>query len=347
MKRYLSYILFLLLPLLVACEREIPYEGEYQDGKLVVQTLVCAGEDSLTCFITRSYFFLDKKPSKPEVLDHLSITIHGSSGPYTILKDSTVGCYHHLRLSRPIQAGDTLQFMVSHPQFGTAEATEVLLPDFVPTVQSYEVVQTPTSTSTKHLVTLLLPDYVSKKTAVIVRARAHYTLESHNAIRDKNQPEQPIVGWDTVTYRRVNIELSSLDSIFANMGNYYNTNNGEYRADILDPDKRLIMPSNYSLGKQVTFIMNMPHDITREDYTANVTLDSLIFSFETKGDTYLLYRSSMQAYLGLTDEYFDDYDLGAEMSALIGIEEPASIYSNVENGYGILMSKTRTKIRVK
>ena len=59
MKRLL-YILPLLFAALVSCEREIPYNGEYEDPKLVIQTSLCAGEDNFICYVNRSYFFLEQ-----------------------------------------------------------------------------------------------------------------------------------------------------------------------------------------------------------------------------------------------------------------------------------------------
>ena len=55
----------------------------------------------------------------------------------------------------------------------------------------------------------------------------------------------------------------------------------------------------------------------------------------------------MAAYWGMNDDYYNEMDLGAILSDLIGMEEPVAVYSNVEGGYGIVSSVTRYTIKAK
>ena len=80
MKRLLS-ILPILLLVLISCERPITYHGEYDDPKLVVQAILYAGEDSIDCFVDRSYFFLDQKPNTKEPLPNVTVQIESASNP--------------------------------------------------------------------------------------------------------------------------------------------------------------------------------------------------------------------------------------------------------------------------
>ena len=71
-----------------------------------------------------------------------------------------------------------------------------------------------------------------------------------------------------------------------------------------------------------------------------------MLTFEIKSEAYYLYQSSMEAYLGLNNNY-NDADLGAALSDMVGTEEEAPIYNNMTNGFGAFISKTRTKLIIK
>ena len=130
MKRLL-YILPFLFAALVSCEREITYHGEYDDPKLVVQAILYAGEDSIDCFVDRSYFFLDKKPNTKEPLSDAIIQIESASNPsLRLVRLSPVGACYRLYLSEPLQTNDTIRLSVTHPEYGTATAEEVIVPRF-------------------------------------------------------------------------------------------------------------------------------------------------------------------------------------------------------------------------
>ena len=58
------------------------------------------------------------------------------------------------------------------------------------------------------------------------------------------------------------------------------------------------------------------------------------------------YMKSMRAYMGYSDEPYDDMDLGAILSDMIGMEEPIPVYTNIENGFGLVASKSRDVITI-
>ena len=76
MKRCLY--LLLTIAVLTSCEQEIPYNGEYQDPKLVLQLReeLQEGQYYVGCLISRSAFFLDKLSSPAELrINDASVTM--------------------------------------------------------------------------------------------------------------------------------------------------------------------------------------------------------------------------------------------------------------------------------
>ena len=326
---------------MMACEREIPYIGEYQDPKLVVQAGVCAGYNTLTCFIGRSYFFLDRQPMTAEVLDSLNITLNGTRGVYPIVKDSIAGRLHFLTLSRPIEAGDTLQLTVDHPRFGTAHAQEIVPPDFIPTSIAYEEQELTTKTR-MHVVTMRLPDYPIN-TTVGIAGTLYMTVT--NIYQQLDTLTHTYYVWDTVIHPSTSTVLLSFDPIFANSSNQYSEEEG-YRSN--GSGGALYFYSDYPSDRQLQVYMRSIADRTYSNGSSRtVRTDSLILEFGMASDTYVLYYASMRAYMGYQDNKDAGMDIGTLFTDMIGTEEPISIYSNVENGFGILMSKTKTRIRVK
>lgn len=339
MRRHLLYNILCLL-LLTACEHEIPYNGEYQDAKLLVEAFTCAGEDSLVCCVGRTYFILDDKPTVPEVLDGLDISLEGTSGVYKIVSDSTDGRQHYMKLSRPVQAGDELKLTVSHPHFGTACAKETVMPDFVPERVSYEV-KTTTQGVDEHTVTLQLPDY-SPRTVIGLSGRLYVTQTNIRPVYDTDYKQ---TGWDTIVSSYILDMLDSRDPVFENMENGYIEETGYFPTS--QTDWLLLMRPDYPAGKQIEVCMRAP---TNRYYPTGGSItyqvDSFLLEFEMKSEAYNLYQASMEKYLKAHRDYDGETNWG-EMFSSMGLEETVSVYNNVENGYGAFISKTKTKIRIK
>ena len=351
MRRHLIYNILCLL-LLTACEHEIPYNGEYQDGKLLVEAFTCAGEDSLVCCIGRTYFILDDKPYRPEVLGGLAISLEGASGPYDIISDSTDGRQHYMKLSRPVQAGEELRLTVSHPDLGTAIARETPMPEFIPAPRSYRL-ERATNGMDYYIVTLQLPDY-SDQTEIGWLCQYNITRTAIIPKYDAGHTTQ--IGWDTIVSPWQQSPLCSFDPLFANMGNEYYETLGYYSKSVYTP---LWMRSDYPAGKQLDLFIFVPHS-TSYPNGASITyrVDSFQLEMEVKSEAYILYQASMEQYLR-THRYTDrdeekNEDKDKErnenwgtMFSSMGIEETVSVYNNVENGYGVFISKTKTKIRIR
>jgi hypothetical protein len=339
MRRHLIYNIVCLL-LLTACEHEIPYNGEYQDGKLLVEAYTCAGVDSLVCCIGRTYFILDDKPFKPEVLDGLDIALEGTSGTYKVISDSTAGRTHYMKLSRPVQGGDELKLTVSHPQFGTAVAKEKAMPDFVPVSFSYERKVT-TQGWDNHIVKMQLPGY-PLETVIGLSAMLYMTQTVIRAVYDQEHTQ---TGWDTIVRPLVYTgPLFSYDPLFANLENSYLEGQGYYASS--QKGGLLFMRADYPAGKQIEVYMHTMADKYYQTGQVTYQVDSFLLGFEMKSEAYYLYQASMENYLKAHRENDGEADRG-ELFSSIGMEETVSVYSNVENGYGAFISKTKTQIRIK
>ena len=335
--------------LLTACEHEIPYNGEYQDGKLLVEAFTCAGEDSLVCCIGRTYFILDDKPYKPEVLDGLDISLEGASGAYDIISDSTDGRQHYIRLSRPVKAGEELRLTVTHPQFGTATAKETPMPELVPESFTYER-KTTTQGLDNHIVTVQLPGY-PLETVIGLSGTLYMT---RTVIRPQYDAEHTQTGWDTIVTPIIYTgPLFSYDPVFANMTNGYWEGRGYYASS--RNGGLLLMRSDYPAGKQIELYMSSVSDSSFPSAGVSTTssVDSLLLGFEMNSEAYNLYQESMEQYLSAHRNYGRDgeEEQGNEnwmsMFSSMGIEETVSVFNNVENGYGAFISKTKTKIRIR
>ena len=335
--------IFLFALCLIACEREIPYNGEYQNAKMVIHAVVNSGEDSLTCYIGRSYFFLDTKPRNPEVLDSLTITLNGTSGNYAIIRDSVAGIAHHLRLARPIEAGDTLRLQVTHPTFGTATAQEELPPDFIPQVVETVWEKGPEPRDNNYRIRLRLPDYPLDDKIVQMKGTTYLTSTTIRPIFDK---DRVFVRWDTLVTPREATLMFTTDEMFA-LYNRYSQERRGYSSLALS------FATDYPSGKEfeLTFTLVAPYEKWWGEepyrYYQTYTLDSCDMTFDLTSDAYDLYYNSMVAYMGLNDSQQREFDLGQIFTEMLGQEEPMPVYCNIENGFGILASKTRTKIKIK
>ena len=339
-------ILYIILPFLLfaSCEREIPYNGEYEDAKLVVEAYACAGVDSLTCFVGRSYFFLDSKPQNPEVPDDVTITLSASSGGYDILSDSVAERVHYLKLSRPLLAGDTLRLTVSQPQYGTAEAQEILVPDYKPQVLSTQWDKSTTPNENFYRVKVRLPQYISPEAFISVSGKLYVTQTN---IIPRLGSDGSFVRMDTLVQQRALPDLQSADEMFAGLGNTYYNNSGAYVAS----PTLLFRANNPNREVEFFFPVSRAYDSIREAgdtiIYSTYSIDSCAIAFTMNSEAYDLYEASMEAYRGLNRSNSEEFDLGAALSGMIGVEEPAPLYCNITNGLGVFITQTRTTILLK
>lgn len=343
MKRLL-YILPILFAALVSCEREITYHGEYDDPKLVVQAILYAGEDSIDCFVDRSYFFLDDKPNTKEPLSDAIIQIESASNPsLRLVRLRPVGACYRLYLSEPLQTNDTIRLSVTHPEYGTATAEEVIVPRFK--VQLKSSVWDTKKCECRAVFDLPDSPNLSNSlnvTAIVRWNKVYIYTETKNGVQTK---------CDTSYSNSSYSKFESNHPIFASIQNSYDASKKRYYGTTLyftgdytsAKDVEIIMPIN--LSYDTTYVYNYSNGVTKYEYTT-YTVDTCVCTFSVTGQTFDTYMKSMRAYMGYSDEPYDDMDLGAIFVEMLGVEEPVPVYTNIENGFGLVASKSRDVITI-
>lgn len=242
-----------------------------------------------------------------------SINLSTSSGACTIEIDSVVGLTHYLLLAEPLPAGDTLRLVATHPDFPTIEASEYIMPACMPSIKSL-------SRDTAGCnITMTLPEYPCKNGRIGLNGKLYATRKVY-------VPQKQ----DTLTYSFAQSVIESKDEIFAPLNSFYLLYEG-YRAKA-DDGERLFFYSDYAKDTRVHIRFYIPNDRTNVSYH----LDSVILSLEARSETYTTYFSALNKYMNQNRD-------GSGMS----VEEPVSVYTNIANGYGVLASKTYSKIIIK
>ena len=309
MKRYLYIVLF-FLPLL-SCERELRYTGDQVEPVLVLEAQPQAGSQSLVCYINRSRFFLDTAKTDPASMAKVAITLTTSSGACRIVRDSVVDFVHHLTLSAPLPAGDTLHLTVSHPDYPTIEAAEYIVPACMPAIKSLK------RDSAGYHLSMRLPDYPYKNGRIGIYGIL-YTTYTYTA-QDS-----------TISRPYTCMIVQSKDQIFSSLNSFFLL----YQSYMAYADKgeRLFFYSDYTPDTRVHLFFECPADSEKLTFH----LDSILLDIEARSATYTRYYASLQAYINQNSD-------GSGMS----IEEPVSVYTNISNGYGILAAKTNSQLIIK
>lgn len=348
MKRLL-YILPFLFAALVSCEREIPYNGEYQDPKLVIQTSLCAGTDNFTCYVDRSYFFLEQTNpnNKEETIKNPTIEIQSAQNKsLQIVSRVQNGNKHTVYLSHPLQANDTVRLIVSHPTYGTAVAEEILMPAFEPTLKTS--VWEPKKKQCRFVFDFPT-QYERPDLVLYMKACLHLTVRTVR-IEERNDS---ILSCDTTDHKTKIEGLGSANKVFDTERNKLNEHSQMYDGKVLYFNNAYLSEKGVEVFvKPIAYAYDTTSIMTYQDgrkrtLYSTYMLDSCVFYFEAQSPTKTIFNNSMDAYRGLNDDYYDEMDLGAILSDMIGMEEPVAVYSNVEGGYGIVSSVTRHTIIAK
>lgn len=348
MKRLL-YILPILFAALVSCEREIPYNGEYEDPKLVIQTSLCAGTDNFTCYVDRSYFFLDQtNPNdKEETIENPTFEIYSAQNKsLQIVSRVQNGNKHTISLSHPLQANDTVRLIVSHPTYGTAVAEEILMPAFEPTLKTS--VWEPENKQCRFVFDF--PDKYERPDLVLYMKSILYLTVRTIRVEERNDS---ILSCDTTDHKTKIDWLISENKVFDTERNKLNEHSQKYEGDVLYFNNEYLSEKSVEvLVGKILFSyedtsLTILKDSTKKIGYYTYLLDSCVFYFEAQSPTKTIFNNSMATYRGLNDDYYDEMDLGAILSDLIGMEEPVAVYSNVEGGYGIVSSVTRHTVIAK
>lgn len=310
MKRYIRYILFALLPFFAACEHEIAYNGEYQDPKLVLDVTLHEGDTTISGSITHSEFFLNAS-YYPENrwLTGVTLSVQRDNGDVTSYTDSGMRLQDQtfsIPLTTPLQVGEQVRIIASHPDYPTAEGRDTIVAKPQVTISKCVL----DSVKSKCYITLCFGNNLSEESLLGISGELWYRTKT-----------------DMMRYSTV---INSNDQRFAVLGNLFTTDNGfstRYSLFCLASDMQ---------GKEVELEMPISqHEINVSYLSMHIT------HYSTHA---YQYRKSLYAYLGLNG--VDEMDLGALISDMFGLEEAVQIYSNIENGIGIVNACSSTDILI-
>ena len=231
---------------------------------------------------------------------------------------------------------------MSHPQLGTAEATEILMPEFEPEIENITYDTTDSNRPLYHL-TLQLPDYPFPTAVIGIRGEVYYTTTGIIPILNKD--DGTLIRWDTIVSNHCIGDGYSRDAIFSEL-NSINSGSTQYSAYASRP---LYFRADYPHGKQLAFDLRARKTGSwsyryayNQPYVAQAScrMDSIRLCFEMQSEAYELYFASMQAYVKLYPDKPDIGDIGVYFSNTMTNEENAPVYSNILNGYGIFIGRS-------
>jgi hypothetical protein len=298
--------------------------------------------------VDRSYFFLDQTNNKnKETIKNPTFEIYSAQNKsLQIVSRVQDGNKHTVYLSHPLQANDTIRLVVSHPTYGTATAKEVIMPAFEATLKSS--VWEPENKQCRFVFDF--PNQYERPDLVLyMKSILHLTVRSVR-IEERNDS---ILSCDTTDHKTKIEGLGSANKVFDTERNKLNEHSQMYDGKVLYFNNAYLSEKSVEVFvKPIAYAYDTTYIRTYQDgrkitMYSTYMLDSCVFDFEAQSPTKTIFNNSMAAYWGMNDDYYDEMDLGAILSDLIGMEEPVAVYSNVEGGYGIVSSVTRHTVIAK
>ena len=320
MKRAI-YIIWVWMAVLTACEREIPYNGEYQDPKLVIQTELEEGWKTVDCIVTRSAFFLDRPTGGPIWYPSQGVvfTVERENGETISVSDSVLTTNNHVfhvPLATPLQAGETVTVRASHPDYPEAYGSDGVVP--MPEVEMVSCVWD--SAYDRCRVRLKFGENAAFDGVMGVKAMMDY------------QMSYSMKNGETGYVPYFSNYIVSTDVAFMGMDNANSSEEG------FNSFSELFFRSADVRNKEVEFFVQATYHSRPPSQIAE-PLEAYISIISHSSDSYLYWRS-IYKYFGASGN--SDYDFGSMFSGMIGVEEEVQIYSNVHNGYGAIVG-TSTK----
>ena len=309
--------------LCISCERQITYRGEISAPKLVLQTEMEEGSDTLHCAVTRSAFFLDHPDTHYWVRSKgLKLTVERQNGETVRMDDSlqSDGDYMiNVPLAAPLRTGEVVRISAEHPDYPDVTAADTIVP--VP----------------EYAVTSYVWDSVHQ--ACHVRLQFGENTGYHGIIGFSG------VLYHTETYKWQGKEtvhvyssrsIYSKDNLFAGMGNAFSSENG------FNTFGELFCMANGVRNKEV----ELTFSVTTRTLGSQVDFqqDSLLLTVAAHSTVSYEYAKSLYSYFGVSGS--DDSDIGSMFEGVTGVEEHVQLYSNVENGYGIVAGTSRKKTKI-
>lgn len=320
MKRTI-YIVLVILAVLTSCERQITYNGEVTDPKLVIQTEMHAGAEEIACSVTRSAFFLNQQgysqswPSKGLILK-----VERENGETVTMDDSSLNGTNSrlfVPLATPLQAGERVYIQATHPDYPTASASDTIVP------------------MTEFTISECVWD--SAKNVCRVRLRFGDNADFHgilgiNGLFCYSGKRQGKYSYGTYRSKRI----VSMDNIFLGLGNAFSSEEG------YNTSGELFCMADNARNKEVEVML--PPTVQVGGKGVTLQPDSVQITVLAHSTASYLYKKSLYSYFDATG--VDEANVGEFFSDIIGTEENVQLYNNVENGYGIVSgvtTKTQTK----
>lgn len=315
MKRTI-YIWLCLLTVMTACEREIPYKGEYQDPKLVIQSQMAANDSIIYCTISRSAFFLETGKKAYELTEGVTLTVSRENGETISVPDTSIidpsMRYYWVPLATPLQAGEVVRLQASHPSYPTAfgQDTIVPMPDFTITSCVWD------SIDVVCRVQIHISDNADIHGVMAVRGALTYSWTVDHYLTD-----------ESYVYSSTSKNIQSKDNIFASLGNAFSSEYG-YNAK-----EEMYIKADEARNRDITLEFPL--------YSNYYTPKSMEIQLIALSEDAYLYRRALYNYFGAYGT--TDMDLGSELSSMFGIEESVQLYTNIENGFGIVAGQSPNK----
>lgn len=315
MKRTI-YIVFVILVVLTSCERQITYNGEVTEPKLVIQTEMQAGRKEINCSVSHSAFFLDQPKSHLWIPSKgLILMVERENGETVTMVDTFLHKPNDrflVRLATPLQAGERVFIQASHPDYPTAFAADTIVP--MPEFTISECVW----------------DSVKKVCRVSLRfgdnADFHGILGIKGLFvyKEKRQGNQ-----NYGEYRSKRIV--SMDNIFLGLGNSFSSEEG------YNTFGELFCMADNARNKEVK--VALPPTVHVIGGRVKFQPDSVQITVLAHSTVSYLFKKSLYSYFDATG--VDEANVGEFFSDIIGTEEVVQLYSNVENGYGVVAGTTQ------
>ena len=321
MKRAI-YIVLAWMAVLTACEREIPYKGEYQDPKLVIQTELSEGGKTVDCIVTRSAFFLDRPTGGPiwYPSEGVVFTVERENGEKISMSDSVLTTNNHVfhvPLATPLQAGETVTVRASHPDYPEAYGSDGIVP--MPEVEVVSCVWD--STYDRCRVRLKFGENAAFDGVMGVKAKMDYNMVIRRNGTITNVPYYS-------SY------IVSTDIAFMGMDNANSSEEG------FNSFSELFFKSTDVRNKEVEFFIQATYRSKPPSQIAK-PLEADISIISHSSDSYLYWRSIYKYFRASGNS---DYDFSSMVSDMFGVEEVVQIYSNVHDGYGAVLGTSKKSI---
>ena len=323
MKRFI--LLAISAILLASCEKQIEFNGEQTDPKLVINSIVGTNEP-VKAYISKSYFFLDYDENT-QAPDDLVASLYVNGTHIGELTPSADTIWHNYEMNayqlvpylvndyRP-QEGDIVQIKASAKGYDDVEGTTSALPKFVDCPMEMEV--TEWHSSHPHYYDDEIQDYVPDTTALEISGSMDLTFTVTDPNPGKTDYFRLIKSrssnvWAGQNHRYISFEYD--DPIFEPVmteNDFIDASDLDTRPEGVFTDK-LFDGGSYRIKVELYFSCRLPEDFDPDFY-------KLSFMVEHLSKEYYNYLN--------TCNQGDDY--------LQILSEPIHTYSNVTNGYGIV-----------